>query len=303
MDRFHRLMAGLIEVGAPERVGGKSWALATALLFKAAQLNFPPTLQISNSELCRLSGLTPNELYPARNRLIQFHVNGIHPFYYRSLGSRRKPGLYAINYPLLMFQYELAAEVEREWITSRNRPDFQSSDYFENQTNRYSENHCCENQIDRYSSRCSSHCSNREVKPGVADRPNAENAEQSYEDREEDEEEDLLLSKASDVVPDYSMVERYLCQATDPPKAMLSAKESQELLRLAKEGVPAEFCIEAINRALEEMRAKDEVIYNPQMYLIRCIRNAWREHLRERRGGERDAEREYLERKYEGISL
>lgn len=280
MDRFRKLLAGFIEVGGPEQVGGKGFALATALIYKAAQLNFGPTLPVSNSELCRLSGLTLNELYPARNRLLQFQINSTHAFYYSKPAGKHKPGLYAINYPLLLFQYETALEVERTWCESVS--DFQILIFRFWKSDSDFQIKSDEKPL-------------RTVRP--RDPPLAEIAKQSEEDIEE---EDRRRRSSSIPIPsDYSMVERYLCQRPDPPAVMLSHKEAKALLDLAKEGIPAEFCIEVIDSVAGEMQQKGEVIYNPRMYLIRCIRNAWARKLKE---GKRDDEREHLKRKYADIS-
>lgn len=94
---FFEILRSYHELKIAKQVGAKANSLFMAILTKMNNLRFPESFTIYNSELLDLSGLTENELYPARNKLTQFVVNG-HPIVFYQNNGKKKPGSYRLNY-------------------------------------------------------------------------------------------------------------------------------------------------------------------------------------------------------------
>ncbi len=256
MDRFHELVGGWIELGAPEQVGVKADAIAKALLFKASLLGYPTKFPVSNLELTRLCGITQNELPHARNRLTQFTHMGDWVFRYHK-GKKGKCPEYEINY--------LKIDRSRPSILIQSRhQSLYNSDYL---------------RIDRpgpsiLKQSLQQSLSNPDTNKGQKTRQPAENPGQSIEEEIEEDEIEIRDEIEED---DWSYVEKLLCHAPGSPKIMLSSRETHALLELQRKGIPASFAAEVIRQRVREMETKSDVIYNAQMYLIRCIENAWAE--------------------------
>ncbi|BBN97469.1 DnaD domain-containing protein [Sporolactobacillus terrae] len=110
-----------------KRVGAKANSLFYALIGKCNTLRFPAKLSIYNSELRDLSGLSKDELSPARNKLTQVQVNDQYLVKYKSQGTR-KPGDYWINYEGFVNYFQ--NEPVKDWssIPTNIKPQKEPSD-------------------------------------------------------------------------------------------------------------------------------------------------------------------------------
>jgi hypothetical protein len=94
---YFEILRSYNEFMIAKQVGAKANSLFRVMLDKANTLRFPETMAIFNSELLDLSGLTKDELYPARNRLTQIKINSQPIIIYINNGTH-KPGGYKINF-------------------------------------------------------------------------------------------------------------------------------------------------------------------------------------------------------------
>jgi len=94
---YFEILRSYNELKIAKRVGAKANSLFYAILGKFNTLRYPQTITIFNSELLDLSGLTKDELNPARNKLLQVQINNQYIMKYISKGTR-KPGVYEINF-------------------------------------------------------------------------------------------------------------------------------------------------------------------------------------------------------------
>ncbi|MCD6505549.1 hypothetical protein J7M22_02875 [Candidatus Poribacteria bacterium] len=271
-----QLLDGWIKIGGPEAVGAKSNSLAVALIYKAIQLHFPQELPISNLEAIRLSGLTRHELYPARNRLCQFRWMG-EPVFTYTRNKNKEAGVYSINYQLLL-NYGISHEINpkiglipqlTQEVSHEINPKIGSISQLIRDSDGLNPKIGLKPLLNPDQSRDYS-----ETKSPSNHPPNAEKPDQSIE---EEIEEDEIEIKDEIEEDDWSYVEKLLCHAPGSPKIMLSGRENRALLELQRKGIPASFAAEVIRQRVREMETKSDVIYNAQMYLIRCIENAWAE--------------------------
>ncbi|WP_157800316.1 DnaD domain-containing protein [Sporolactobacillus pectinivorans] len=118
-----------------KQVGAKANSLFYALIGKSNILRFPTKLTIYNSELRDLSGLSKDELNPARNKLMQVHVNDQYLVKYKSRGTR-KPGDYWINYEGLTNFFQNEPSSDWSCIQIKDKPINPSKeDYSDNPLN------------------------------------------------------------------------------------------------------------------------------------------------------------------------
>lgn len=101
---YFELIRSINELMIAKQLGAKAYSLFRVLLDKANTFKFPETLTLFNSELLDLSGLTKDELYPARDKLIKLQINSQNILQYENKGTH-KPGLYWINYKGLLLYF------------------------------------------------------------------------------------------------------------------------------------------------------------------------------------------------------
>jgi len=121
------------EFKVAKSVGSKANAMFSALLWKANVLRFPRHLPNYNSELMDLSGLTKDELYPARNKLTQLSINGLPLVRYHSKGTR-KPGEYEIFYENFINYFQDCSENPTNPEGKPPKEQGQFRDYSDNPT-------------------------------------------------------------------------------------------------------------------------------------------------------------------------
>lgn len=119
------------ELKIAKRVRAKANSLFYALIGKANTLRFPAKLTVFNSELMDLSGLSKDELHPARNTLTQVTINNQFLIKYHKKGTR-KPGLYEINYE--GFEHFFQNETTY-WSDNYSENPTNENDYSDNSTN------------------------------------------------------------------------------------------------------------------------------------------------------------------------
>jgi DnaD/phage-associated family protein len=118
-----------------KQVGAKANSLFYALIGKSNTLRFPTKLTIYNSELRDLSGLSKDELNPARNKLTQVQINDQYLVKYRSKGTR-KPGDYWLNYEGLTSYFQNEPTQDWSCIPIKVKPKkITNDDYSDNPPN------------------------------------------------------------------------------------------------------------------------------------------------------------------------
>lgn len=118
-----------------KQVGAKANSLFYALIGKSNTLRFPTKLTIYNSELRDLSGLSKDELNPARNKLTQVQINDQYLVKYRSKGTR-KPGDYWLNYEGLSSYFQNNPAQDWSCIPIKDKPHTTpDNDYSDNTSN------------------------------------------------------------------------------------------------------------------------------------------------------------------------
>jgi len=140
---YFEILRSYNELKIAKQVGSKANSLFRSIMDKANTLRYPESLAIYNSELLDLSGLTKDELHPARNKLLQLKINGLHILKYLSMGTR-KAGVYQINYSGFSSffrtknDYWLVLDYLEDWsefTINKDCPEKAINDYSENTIN------------------------------------------------------------------------------------------------------------------------------------------------------------------------